>query len=389
MNITFIGQKGVPSRSGGIEKHVEDLATELVARGHDVRVYTRPNYTDPALKEYKGISLVSLPSIATKNLDAISHTFLAVLDLLRRKTDIIHFHGIGPSSLIPLARILKPRAKIVATFHCQDYFLKKWSRFARFYLRFGEWVACTMADATIAVSRSLSAYVAETYSRPALYIPSGVHAPATGAEAALGDWGLEPKEYILAVSRLIPDKGLHFLVDAFKRTKTEKKLVIAGDGAYTDAYVSELQMLAASDPRIIFVGRQHGEALNALYTHAALFVQPSQSEGLSIALLEAMSYGLPVLVSDIAGNLEAIGTTGLTFTNRSVSDLEEKLAEFLAADPKDISMIASAGRERVMKEYGWQAIASSTETLYSELIEKRFNARINRLAIARRFATFL
>ncbi len=389
MKIVFIGQKGLPSHSGGIEKHVEDLATELVARGHDVFAYTRPNYTDPARTTYNGVNLISLPSIPTKNLDAISHTFLAVLDLIRRPADIVHFHGIGPCSLILLAKLIKPSAKIVATFHCQDYYLQKWSLFARLYLRFGEWVACTIADKTITVSRSLTEYVAETYSHPSTYIPSGVHAPAIAEASKISVWGLSKGSYILAVSRLIRDKGLHYLVEAFKQATTDKKLVIVGDGAYTDEYVVELKKLAADDPRIIFTGRQQGEILNELFSNAFLFAQPSESEGLSIALLEAMSYGLPILASDIPGNREALGSTGILFASRNSFDAALQLSRMIDMDDEARSQLGSAARSRVTTEYGWQSIVTATEELYAELASATATSRLYRLAFASRFVTFL
>lgn len=388
MKIAFIGQKGIPSISGGIEKHVEDLAVSLAQRGHEIIVYTRPNYTDKNLKDYKGVRLISLPSIVTKNLDAISHTFFAVLDLIRRDVDIVHFHAIGPSSLIWLAKILKPRAKVVATFHCQDYFHQKWSLFARLYLRFGEYIACTAANRTIAVSKTLSQYVSMVYGREAIYIPNGVNEMTKEEPEIIKQFGLLKNNYILAVSRLVRHKGLHHLIKAFRNIKTDKKLVIVGDGAFTDEYVNELKTLAKDDPRIIFTGAQKGQALAELFSNATLFVQPSESEGLSIALLEAMAYGNAALVSDIPENKEAIGDSGFTFANKSVEDLTNKLTELLSNE----ALVVSVGEEakaRMIKEYNWKNITDNTEEVYGELLAESLAERLERRKALSNISTFI
>jgi len=388
MKIAFIGQKGIPSISGGIEKHVEDLAVSLAQRGHEIIVYTRPNYTDKNLKDYKGVRLISLPSIVTKNLDAISHTFFAVLDLIRRDVDIVHFHAIGPSSLIWLAKILKPRAKVVATFHCQDYFHQKWSLFARLYLRFGEYVACTAANRTIAVSKTLSQYVAMVYGREAIYIPNGVNEMIKEEPEMIKQFGLLKNNYILAVSRLVRHKGLHHLIKAFRNVKTDKKLVIVGDGAFTDEYVNELKTLAKDDARIIFTGAQKGQALAELFSNATLFVQPSESEGLSIALLEAMAYGNAALVSDIPENKEAIGDRGFTFVNKSVEDLTNKLTELLSNEALVVS-VAEKAKARMIKEYNWKNIADNTEMVYGELLAESLAERLERRKALSNISTFI
>lgn len=388
MKIAFIGQKGIPAISGGIEKHAEDLAVALVERGHDVIVYTRPNYTNPNLKEYKGVRLISLPSLATKNLDAITHTFLAVLDLIRRDVDIIHFHAIGPSSLIWLAKLLKPNTKVVATFHCQDYFHQKWSWFARLYLRFGEYVACTGANKTIAVSKTLAGYVSLAYDRDATYIPNGVHEVSIEEPELIKQFSLEKGKYILAVSRLVRHKGVHHLIKAFHNLDTDKKLVIVGDGAFTDEYVSEIKNMAAEDSRIIMTGAQKGQMLAELFSNAALFVQPSESEGLSIALLEAMSYGRAALVSDISENKEAIGEYGFTFKSRDVENLTKQLSTLLSNEQLLVQVGAQA-QARMINEYNWSMITDNTEQVYAELIAEAFSGRVERRKAFARLATFI
>lgn len=364
MKIYFIGQKGIPAKSGGVEKHVEALATSLVKQGQEVFVYTRPNYTDKKLTEYQGVRLISRPSLPTKHLDAVSHTLFCSLDVLFRKADIVHFQAIGPASLLWLIKLFKPKTKVVFTFHCQDYYHQKWGRLARWYLRLGEMIGCRLADEVIAVSHGLVDYIAKTYGRQASYVPNGVALTGHGDNAViLSDLGLRPQKYILAVSRLVHHKGLQHLIKAFKNIKSDHNLVIVGAAAHTDDYVAELKNLAADDARIIFAGEQSGDNLAQLFSQAGLFVQPSESEGLSVALLEAMAYGLPVLVSDIPENLEAVGGYGWSFANKDVADLTAKLQQWLD-DPKAGQEIAKQAQNRVNSEYNWQNITSSTLKIY-------------------------
>lgn len=366
MKIYFIGQKGIPAKSGGVEKHVEELSTRLAMAGNEVYVYTRPNYTDKNLEEHKGVKLISLPSIPTKNLDAISHTFFACLDLIRRDVDIIHFHSIGPSSLIWLAKILKPGASVVATFHCQDYFHKKWGGPARWYLQFGEKVCCKLADKTIAVSKGLRDYARKKYKSEAVYIPNGVTIIKEEGEDSLKKWNLGKGEYILAVSRLVKHKGLHYLIEAFKNIKTDKKLVIVGSAACTEEYENYLKTIASTDERIIFTGSQCGRTLHQLFANCSLFVQPSESEGMSIALLEAMSFGKAVLVSDIPENLEVLADGNYIFKNKNVSDLRLELDRLI--DKSELLLESGAkNRARVEKHYNWEEITKETQDVYRDI----------------------
>ncbi|KKR20258.1 MAG: hypothetical protein UT48_C0019G0002 [Parcubacteria group bacterium GW2011_GWE2_39_37] len=371
MKIYFIGQKGIPSRSGGVEKHVEDLATHLADAQHEVFVYTRPNYTPPELKEFKGVNLISLPSIGTKHLDAISHTFRACLDVVKRDVDVIHFHSIGPSSLIWLIKILRPEVPIISTFHTRCYIHQKWGLFARLYLKFGEFMACTFADVTTTVSRSLTDYANEKYETQTVYIPNGVNLPEKLPAKEIKKWGLEKGNYIVTVSRLVRHKGIHYLIDAYKQLKTDKKLVIVGDGSFTEDYVQELKQMVGNNKNIIFTGSQSGRMLNELFSNAYLFVQPSESEGLSIALLEAMSYENAVLISDIPENLEAAENVGFSFKDRDVVDLRRKLS-YLLKNPELVETNGRMGKNRVNTYYNWKNISKDMVAVYNQaIIEKK------------------
>lgn len=369
MKIAFIGQKGVPTQNGGVERYTENLALTLVKRGVEVLVYSR-RYYSRGIKEYKGIKVISLPSIRSKNLEAITNTFFACLDVIFRKVDAINFQAIGPASLIWLVKIFKPKTPIIFTFHCQDYYHKKWGRLARVYLKFGERVGCRQADKVIVTSRVLGEYVKKTYGFDPIYIPYGAYDQEKVPVRDIRRWALEDKSYIAYIGRLVRHKNIHLLIEAFKQIKTDKKLVIVGSSAYTDDYVRELVELAKGDDRIIFTDNQSGHILNELFSNAYAFVQPSAYEGLSVALLEAMGWGLACLVSDIPQNLEGIDGAGLSFKKGDAQDLKEKL-EYLLDNPAETERLGQTAKTRIKNEYNWPGVASKIEAVYREAISSK------------------
>lgn len=370
MKIAFIGQKGLPARTGGVERHVEGLVLKLAQNGDDIIVYGQKDYNQAKLINNPRIRLINVASFKSKNFEAIIRTFLSCLDLLRRRVDIIHFQSIGPSSLIPLVRILKPHTPIVFTFHCQDYHHQKWGALARWYLKLGEKIANRYADQVITVSKELTEHVGEIYHNSPLYIPNGVFPPAAKAATEIVErWGLNKDSYILWAGRLIHHKGVQYLIKAYQEIKTNKKLVIVGAGSYTDDYVQQLYKLAAGNENIIFTGNQSGEILKELFANAYLLVQPSESEGLSLTLLEAMSYSLACLASDIEANKEAIADTGVFFKNKDYKDLKYKLIELLA-QPDLVKELGEKAFIRVQKNYNWDGISQQTIKVYHSLLNK-------------------
>lgn len=377
MKIYFVGQKGIPANGGGVERHVEELAVRLANLGQDVFVYSRHGYTKTDVTDYKGVSVLYTSAIYTKHLEAITHTFLSIIDLMRRDVDIVHIHSIGPSLLIPLIRLLKPSAKIVATVHSPDYFHQKWNWFARTMLRLGERVAATWADQVLTVSKNLQQYLWHAYHCTAQYIPNGVNLPPLTIDAApLAQFGLQSGNYIVAISRLVRHKGLHVLIDAYKQVKTDKKLVIVGGAEYTDDYVEQLHAMAKGNDQIIFTGKQGGETLSALFAHAFAFVQPSQSEGLSIALLEALSYNQAIIASDIPENTEVLGQLGLTFAQGDAKDLAKKI-EFLLQHPEIVKQYKHVGRNHVSQHYNWETIVADTLAAYKRTQRQSRSYRVN------------
>ncbi len=385
MHIAFIGQKGLPSQYGGIETHVEELATRLVRLGNHVTVYTRPWYSQSKVDKYNGIKLISLPSIYTKHLDAISHTFISTIHAcLFERPDIIHFHGVGPSLLSWIPKILRPQAIIINTFHCIDREHAKWGIVARTALQLGE-RACTMfAHEVIAVSRTLVNYISISFNKRVNYIPNGISPRRTATnDVIISPFGLRSFNYIAMVSRLVPHKGAHSLIDAWKLAREKEpmllsniKLAIIGGSAFTDKYVEQLHEQARGDNSIVFTDYQRGDVLKALFAGAKFIVHPSTSEGLPIAILEAMSFGKAVIASDIPENMEVISEYGVPFTTGNVVELSDKIIE-LAKDEMLCASIGHSAREFVELDYNWDDIARETNEIY----EKRLALREGILAV--------
>lgn len=362
----MIGPKGLPvsPESGGIERHVEELATRLVAMGHGVSCYVRPRYVDGLSGDYDGVRLLRAPSIPTRSLDTLTSTLYASVDALFRKADVIHYHGVGPATFSWIPRLFKPSAKVVVTFHSLDRLNAKWGFFARTYLHFGEWAATRFPQATIAVSRSIKKYCREKLGKDVAYIPNGAKPKPYPGSDLLSKWGLTPGGYILTVARLVRPKGIHHLVEAFDGFEEKMKLVIVGAGDAHSEYAEELRKLSEGNSAIVFTGFQDGKALAQLYANAYVYAHPSEAEGLSVSILEAMAAGRTVLVSDIPENLESIDHSGLTFVNADVDDLRAMLRELLN-HPEIVAERGERARNWIRQEYDWDAIAKKTEELYA------------------------
>lgn len=365
----------MPASWGGVEQHVHHLVHEIADENTQAVVYTRPHYTPKeVVAEFNtandNIRLVSIPSTGTKHLDTILYTLLATLHaIVIEKPGIFHFHSVGPSLLSWLPRLFRPSARVVTTFHSPDRLHQKWNWFARKVLTCGEWTATHIAHKTIAVSRDLQEYAENRFSKPVVYIPNGVELSQWLKPSMItAEYGLTENDYLLVVSRLVRHKGVHYLIEAFKKIKTTKKLVIVGDSAATDDYVAELKRQAQDDDRIIFTGYQSGRMLEELFSNCALYVHPSESEGLSIALLEAASYGCGILASDIGPNREVVQGRGFLFRNKSAKDLKEQL-EYIMVRPKEVEEAGKVLRQFVSAEYNWEEIGKETRRLYGSLYE--------------------
>ncbi len=383
--IAILGSKGIPPTFGGIEHHVSHLAHRLAGQGFRIKVYARSYYTQIEGR-YQGLEIIRLPSVYTKHLDAISHTALATLHMMLQPVDVAHYHAQGPSIFALLPRLFGIRT--VTTVHGLDWKREKWGAFAKRCLQFGEYASARFPTRTIAVSRTLKAYYEKQYGRPVHYVPNGIDLKELpGSQEIREKHGLEPHDYLLFVGRLVPEKGCHYLIEAFRAIDTKKKLVIAGGSSHSDEYFASLRRLAGDDPRIVFLGYVYGEALDELYAHSYLYVQPSDLEGLSIALLEALSFGAAVLASDIPENLEVLSEentpagdwnaippgdgppVGFVHRQGDIAHLQEMI-ETLLGDPAAVDIMRPKGREWLRQRYDWDRIADETAAIYREIASK-------------------
>jgi len=373
MKIALIGQKGVPAIYGGVERHVEDLSRELVKKNHAVLVYARKWYTPKNIKKIDGIKIIHTPTIHTKHLDAIVHTFTSTLHAIWQKSNVIHYHGVGPSLLSWMPRILSPKTKVIVTVHCLNRYHQKWNWLAKTILRLGEWSAAIFPHQTITVSRILKKYFSNEFQKETTYIPNGVkiHKKKENTSLIEDKWNLQRDKYLLMVTRLVRGKGIHYLLEAWQFARQlypkllqDHKLAIVGGDTFADNYMKELEYIARGDKSTIFTGWQNGQALEELYTNTALLVHPSETEGLPIAVLEAMSYARAVLVSDIPEHKELITDSHYWFSNASIPSLANKIIE-LIENKENLSCVGEQNKKIVAKNFNWPDIANQTLELYS------------------------
>jgi len=364
LRIAVVGTRGFPDVQGGVEKHCEELYPRLVASGCRVSVYARAGYVEKTRHEYQGVTILPLWTLRRKNLEAVVHTFMAVLHIgfTRKHYDLVHFHAIGPSLFVPLARLFGLR--VVMTHHGADYERKKWGVLGKALLRLGEKLGTRWSTKVIAISCYGKDMLEHTYHRPVVYIPNGVTIPGRiEPGAALSGYGLAPKKYVLAVGRLVPEKGFPDLLEAFAGISTDWHLVIAGGADHEDAYADTVRNKAGRDDRVKMTGFISGGVLAELYSQAGCFVAPSYHEGLPIAVLEAMSYGLPVLATNIPGNRGLITDAGRLFTPGDIAALRALLRERIAHP--DTPGETCNDRDRILREFNWERISEETLDVYA------------------------
>jgi glycosyltransferase involved in cell wall biosynthesis len=368
MKIAMIGQKGIPSRAGGIEVHVEQLAKRLVTNGCDINVYCRKGYCEDSMDENMiRVKVKFTPYIKSKHLDAITSTFTATIHALFSKCDVFHYHALGPSTLSFIPRIFGK--KVICTVHGLDWQRAKWGVLATAYLKFGEYAAARFSNKTINVSRNLVKYFKDKYDVDTVFIPNGVEKPnRLEPDIIEQKYGLKKEEYILFLARLVPEKGVHYLIEAYKTLDTTKKLVIAGGSSHSNQYEKEIHQLVGYNPNILFTGFVNGNELEELYSNAYLYVLPSDIEGFPISLLEAMSYGNYCLTSDITENADVIEELGGTFKKSDIRDLALKLT-FLLSQPNLVREVKEKSSQFIMEKYNWNEITKKTLEVYKNLYD--------------------
>ena len=373
--IAMIGHKFIPSRDGGVEVVVSNLAPHLAKIGYDVTCYNRTNQefkkmrkSAPLPREYRDVHLVWTPTIDRRGLAAMSSSIIATVMASFRRFDIIHFHTEGPCVLCWLPRLLGK--KVVVTIHGLDHQRQKWGKFASAYIMLGEKMAARHAHSIIVLSKGVQAYFREKYGRETVMIPNGIDPAQTRPAAEITkQFGLSAGDYILFLGRLVPEKGIHYLLEAYGKLSTDKKLVIVGGTSDTDDYVKHLHELAGGNPSVIFTGFQQGLVLEELYSNAYLYVLPSDLEGMPLTLLEAMNYGCCCVTSDIGECADVMNGCGVTFPRGNTEALREALQD-LCDHPEKAETLRIAAKKTVSSKYTWKEITTQTDELYRSLIKR-------------------
>lgn len=370
LNIAMFGQKRIPSREGGVEIVVEELCTRMVALGHNVTCYNRgghhvsgSEYDSKRLKEYKGIRLKTVPTIEKKGLAAVSSSFFAALCCAFGRYDIVHIHAEGPAFFAWLPKLFHKR--VIVTVHGIDWQREKWkSGFGSKFIHKGEKNAVKYADEIIVLSKGVQDYFEKIYGRKTVFIPNGVSNHIERKPQIIKNkFGLDKDEYILFLGRLVPEKGIKYLIEAFKQVDTEKKLVIAGGSSDTSEFENEMKEIAKEDKRILFTGFVQGQELEELYSNAYVYALPSDLEGMPLSLLEAMSYGNCCLVSDIPECAEVVEDKALIFKKADVKDLQSKLQDACDHSEK-VDAHKKQAADFICSKYNWDEIVQATLKLY-------------------------
>ena len=369
MKICAIGLRGIPDVMGGIESHCQQLYPRMVKNDASVTVIARSPYVKQKKYIYEGVNVKSVWTLKHKFLETFMHTFFAIIYArIFVHPDVIHLHAIGPALFTPLARLLG--MKVVVTHHGADYDRQKWNGFAKFILKLGEKMGVVFGNKMFVVGKTLTERLKQQFPNHAdkiVYVPNGM-LPSFSGEISPGflpqELSISPQNYVLTVGRLVPEKGFHDLVVAYKKANTGLKLVIVGDADHRDEY--SVTLLKQANDNVIFAGRRGGDELKALFKHAKVFVLPSYHEGLPIVALEAISAGTKVLLSDIAPNLDIEAPTDSYFHVGDTSSLSNKISNIE-------SLSLNMNQASFLQKFNWDQIAQSTQDYISALFVKKVN----------------
>lgn len=369
LNICMLGHKRIPSREGGIEIVVEELSTRMVAAGHQVTCLNRSGkhvsgdaFMTEKVKEHKGVRVKTVATLDKKGLAAMTASVTGALVAAFGKYDVVHFHAEGPCAMLWLPKLFGKRC--IATIHGLDHQRAKWGKLARAYIMLGEKCAAKLADEIIVLSKGVQQYFETTYGRKTVFIPNGVTKPELRQAQEIAEkFQLQKDSYILFLGRLVPEKGIHYLIEAYQQLKTDKKLVIAGGISDTGEYEQVLQKLAADNPNILFTGFVQGNLLEELYSNAYLYVMPSDLEGMPLSLLEAMSYGNCCVTSNIEECAAVMGNFGITFPKGNVQALANTLQQLCDA-PQTVAQYKHHAAAYITEKYNWDDVTDKTLELY-------------------------
>lgn len=358
MRIGFVGMRGVPAKYGGSETAIEEIGSRLASRGHEVYVFCRRHKSESDDPIYRGMHRIILPSINHQAFDTLSHSLLALLTCEARSCDVLHFIGMGTALLLPLAKLAK--CGTVTTIDGFDWRRAKWGRLARVALKIGLRLTFRASDEILVDAETALEEFAQMFGRRATYVPYGVSVDPTSRSDIVTSLGIQPFRYFLFVGRIIPDKGIHILIEAFKRTAGEYNLAIVGADDGFGEYMHRIQQMANTDKRILLLPPQYGESYHQLCSNSLAYVQPSLMEGTSPQLLSALAFARPVIASGIPTIKETVGDTAMLFRPGDVSSLCDCIRQLLA-DLHHYEKQAVEARDRVLRRYSWDRVTDFVE----------------------------
>lgn len=372
MNIAMLGHKRIPSREGGIEVAVEELSRRMVKLGHTVTCFNRRGkhvsgreYGSVRQDSYKGILLKTVFTIDYRGLAALTSSLAASIRASFGKYDIVHIHAEGPAFMCWLPK--RMGKKVVVTIHGLDHKRAKWGKTASAYIMMGEKNAVKYADEIIVLSESVQEYFRNIYKRETVYIPNGVSYPEFRNDQCIKDrFGIKKDSYFLFLGRIVPEKGVKYLIEAFKEVNTDRKLVIAGGSSDTDDFMEEMKRISADDNRILFTGFIQGEIYKSIFSNAYVYILPSDLEGMPLSLLEAMSYGNCCLVSDIPECVDVVENHGAVFRQGDVGELRKALQK-LENEPETVLDYKKKSSDYICGKYSWDDVTVRTLELYQKI----------------------
>jgi glycosyltransferase involved in cell wall biosynthesis len=366
LKIALIGSRGIPARYSGFETFYEQFATRLAARGHSVTVYNRSNFIRDVKREYKGVRLVSLPSIPTKHLDTISHTLLSSLHALTQGYDIVYYCTVGNSPLVWLPRMVG--SKVLLNVDGADWAREKWGRFARWYQKRCERIACRTASVLIADARAVQRRYRECYGHGTVFVPYGANLTRDEGAEVLDRWGLEAQGYYLYVGRFVPENAIDVLLSAFANVRSRRRLVVVGDAPYASEYKALIREMADRDDRVVLTGYAFGKDYAQLSSHAFAYVQPSGVDGTRPALLDQMGFANCVVVRDSEANSEVVRSYGCLFDRTRLPGSLTETLQRLEDDPEEVRLHRSRVQERIRTYYNWDWITEFYEDLFMAVL---------------------
>jgi glycosyltransferase involved in cell wall biosynthesis len=376
--IAVVGIRGIPATYGGIEKHCEMLYPIMVKNGFYITVYARSYYCKGNDTEFQGVKIKKVPVINIKGFESFMHSFLTTVIATFSDADIIHFHAQGPAIFSWIPRIFTPWKMICFTCNGIDKDREKWGKVGKFILTLGEIASAKFPHCKIGVSEDLKNYYEKKYKIIMHKVYNGISVCERLELNNCQRFDIEPDKYFMFVGRLVPEKAPETLIKAFKQVETNKKLLIVGGSAGNPEYVKQLKELASDDKRIIFTYYIYGDELKELYSNAFAYISSSRLEGLPLTILEAMSFSLPVILSNIPPHMEIINQgydVGTSFEVDNIESCKKSIERILNLPHEQIQEMKISSKKLVKDIFDWEKVGIQTIDIFNNAYESLKNKK--------------